>query len=758
MDGAISTKETHDILQSLTDSQRQAVEHIDGPLLILAGPGSGKTRVITHRVANLLRHGVPARNILALTFTNKAADEMRLRLDRLAPRQAVWMGTFHRFCARLLRQYASLVGLSENYTIYDTDDSKKALAAAIKESGVKLTHYTPDQVTRSISWAKNELITPADYQPKPGSPLGAITAKIYPVYQRHLLEANAVDFDDLLVHVAMLLRHSAELRGQLDSRYRYILVDEYQDTNMAQYAIVRALSVEHPNLAVTGDPDQSIYGWRGANLNNILEFENDFPDVRVVRLEQNYRSTKNILNVAQHLISHNFKRKKKDLFTENPVGLAVRLVAYPNHRDEAEYIAARIAEDIQQGKRRPRDIAIFYRVNYLSRSLEHSLRDHGVPYQILKGLEFYQRKEVRDVIAYLRLLNNPRDNVALRRIINTPRRGIGRTTLDRLAGHAEQYRISLLDAAREAGLVESLSKRSAVLVAKFVAMYDRLAMHRMAPVEEIMGHVLAESGYRDHLRDSDTEEDQERLANIDELLNAAREFDQQNPDEGRLEEFLEQASLVSDTDDLEAEIDRVTLMTLHAAKGLEFPVVYIVALENDILPHKRSVDDPNKIEEERRLLFVGITRAEEELQLSFAQYRAARGGVWPTIPSDFLMELPRAEMDVHEPSGAFDSDDEWEDEEFDDLLPDESPGIATLPGPATVTTAAEMFSKVKARTRVSPDVFQQGMLVNHPDYGVGKIVALSGAGKKRRATIRFAGEADSRTILLAFSDLQPVKS
>jgi len=756
MDGAISTQGTNNVLQSLTDSQREAVEHIDGPLLILAGPGSGKTRVITHRVANLLEHGIPARNILALTFTNKAADEMRLRLDRLAPQQPVWMGTFHRFCARLLRQHASLVGLSENYTIYDTDDSKKALTAAINSSDVKLTHYTPDQVARAISWAKNELITPADYKPKLGSPLGAIVAKIYPVYQRQLLEANAVDFDDLLVHVALLLRHSPELRGQLDARYRYILVDEYQDTNLAQYTIVRALSVDHPNLAVTGDPDQSIYGWRGANLNNILEFENDFPDVRVVRLEQNYRSTKNILNVAQQLISHNLKRKEKDLFTENPTGLAVRLVAYPSYRDEAEHVAARIANEIHQGTRRPRDIAIFYRVNSLSRSFEHSLRDHGVPYQILKGLEFYQRKEVKDVIAYLRLLNNPRDNVAMRRIINTPRRGIGRTTLDRLNNHAEQFRISLLDAAREAGLIESLSKRSAVLVAKFVAMYDRLAMHRMAPVEEIMGHVLVESGYREQLQQSDAEEDEDRLANIDELLNAAREFDQQNPDEGRLEEFLEQASLVSDTDDWETETDRVTLMTLHAAKGLEFPVVYIVALENDILPHQRSADDPNKVEEERRLLFVGITRAEEELQLSLAQYRAARGGVWPTIPSDFLMELPRAEMDVQEPAGGFDDDDPWAEEEFADEPHDDLPNIQVTPGPATLMTAAEMHAGVKTRPRVSPDAFQHGMLVNHPDYGLGRIVALSGAGKKRRATIDFAGDADSRTILLAFSDLQPV--
>jgi DNA helicase-2/ATP-dependent DNA helicase PcrA len=765
-----------DILEALTPAQREAVQHVDGPLLMLAGPGSGKTRVVTHRIAFLLQQGIPARQSLALTFTNKAADEMRLRLERLAPRQPVWMGTFHRFCARLLRHHAEMVGLSENYSIYDTDDSQKLLKQVIHDSDLDLTHYTPDQIAKNISWAKNNLISADEYQPRPGHPLGAIVAKLYPAYQQRLMTANAVDFDDLLLHVARLLRENPELRRMLDERYRYVMVDEYQDTNLAQYAIVRALSIDYPNLAVTGDPDQSIYGWRGANLSNILEFERDFPEVRIVRLEQNYRSTKSILRVADQLIAHNVKRKEKALFTDNDDGLPVRLITYPTQRDEADHIAARIADDVHHGRRRPRDFAIFYRVNALSRSLEHALREHGIPYQIVNGWEFYQRKEIKDVIGYLQLINNPRDDVAFLRIINTPPRRIGKATIAQLASHARRYGLPLLDAAREAGLIESLSKNAPVAVAKFVAMYDRLRVVATAPVEEVLGHVLTESGYHDFLANSTAEEDQERLANIEELLTAAREFDEQNPGEGRLEEFLEQASLVSDTDAWETEIDKVTMMTLHAAKGLEFPVVFIVAVEEGLLPHERSREDKDKVEEERRLLFVGITRAEQELQLSLAQYRSFRGGQWPTVPSQFLMELPRDEMERIEPVAAgrrrvpwdddggdddsFDDDqsynhDEFSDDEYvqDDPTPQSPAGLS-----AKIMTAAEMLAAAPmAISRVAPHVFQLGMPVHHPEYGQGVIMALSGEDSKRTATVKFlSAAAGLKKFRLAHSPLQPL--
>ena len=560
-----------EILESLTAAQRQAVSHVDGPLLILAGPGSGKTRVVTHRIAYLIRQSVSARQILALTFTNKAADEMRQRVERLAPNQPVWLGTFHRFCARLLRQHAALVGLAENFSIYDTDDSRKVLVQAIRESDVELTHITPDQIGQEISRAKTNLLSAAEYTPRPGNPLGAVVQQIYALYQRQMLAANAVDFDDMLLHVATLLRDNPELRRALDSQYRYILVDEYQDTNFAQYAIVRALCRDHANLAVTGDPDQSIYGWRGANLKNILDFERDFPSVAVVRLEQNYRSTKNILRAADHLIGYNTRRKQKSLFTDNSAGQPVRLVTYPSGYDEAEDIAARIADDITHGRYRPRDCAIFYRVNSLSRVFENSLRNAAVPYQIVRGLEFYQRREIKDVLAYLHLINNPRSDVALRRIINTPARKIGARTVQRLTDHARQRQLSLLDAARESGLIESLNKRSATHVAQFVAMFDRLSLLAIAPLEEIIGRVLTDTGYNEWLECSGNAEDDERLANVKELLTDGREFDMQHPGSGQLEEFLERASLVSDTDDWELESDRVSLMTLHAAKGARIP-------------------------------------------------------------------------------------------------------------------------------------------------------------------------------------------
>src|SRR5262245_24841873 len=468
MDTTANSRTPADCLESLTPAQLAAVTHVDGPLLILAGPGSGKTRIVTHRIAHLLQQGNSGKNILALTFTNKAADEMKARVARLVPLPTVWMGTFHRFCARLLRIYGQLVGLAENYSIYDVDDSRRMLAEAILDEGADLSHTTPEAIAHAISWAKNNLMGPDEYVPRRGHHLGGIIQRVYPAYQRRLLNANAVDFDDLLLHVARLLKENPDVRSRLDERYRYILVDEYQDTNLAQYAIVRALSVDFPNLAVTGDPDQSIYGWRGANLSNILEFEKDFPSVKVVRLEQNYRSTKAILRVADELIRHNVRRKQKRLFTENPDGAAVRLAAYPTQRDEADDIAGRIANEIHRSGRRPRDFAIFYRTNALSRQLEHALREHVVPYQIVNGLEFYQRKEIKDILAYLHLLNNPRSDVALLRIINTPARGIGKATIDRLRDFARMNGLPLLEAARRAGIVAGLSKESAVAVAKFV--------------------------------------------------------------------------------------------------------------------------------------------------------------------------------------------------------------------------------------------------------------------------------------------------
>lgn len=837
------------ILDQLTEAQRTAVTHGDGPLLILAGPGSGKTRVITHRIAWLLSQGIPDAEILALTFTNKAAEEMRVRVERLAPGRKVWISTFHRFCARLLRKYGQFVGLRQNYTIYDQTDSLRLLREAVLQT-VDRSPWTAEVLAEHISIAKNNLlssdqIAEAASQAFQANIPGEIISKVYQTYQQMLIQANAADFDDLLLHVANLLRDNPELRRQLDSRYRYIMVDEYQDTNLAQYAIVRAMSVDYPNLAVTGDPDQSIYGWRGANLNNILEFERDFPNVRVVRLERNYRSTKSILHVAATLIAHNVRRKEKGLYTENGSGCPVRLVCYPTHVDEARDIAAQIAQQIRSGQRTARDFAIFYRINALSRWFELALREVGVPYQLVHGVEFFQRKEIKDVLAYLHLLENPHDQVAFLRVINTPPRGIGRTTVERLVVHARQHRLSLLEAARDAHRIPSLNRRAAASLRDFAAMIDRLALAAGGPLEQLVGLVLSESGYRDHLRNQaneslGNEEQQDRLANVEELLTVAREFDQRHQGAGSLEGFLEQTSLVNDTDGWEPSAERVSLMTLHASKGLEFPVVFLPAVEEGLLPHERSRHDPDRLEEERRLMFVGITRCQQQLQISWANYREYRGQRRPTIPSSFLVELPRAGMEVIIPQDSpaetgvgtiaaaeglevldYDerpaaqssdlSDQQADklsgrqtselfgqqtsdllgqqgrdlfDQKSDDLVDQKAdhllgPQGNNLSGQHTALWTDEQSHRTGQRAEhgdsrqpsvrlmtgadlvgnppADVETFHQGMLVCHPQFGLGKIVALSGSGQKRQATVDFAAGIGRRKLRLADGQLRPIR-
>jgi DNA helicase II / ATP-dependent DNA helicase PcrA len=776
------------LLESLTQPQRDAVTHRDGPLLVLAGPGSGKTRVITHRIAHLIEGGVPSSQILALTFTNKAAAEMQRRVAELSPGSRVWLSTFHRFGAMILRRYAEFVGLHPNFTIYDTGDARQTIKRVIEAREINTLNYSPDRLHEAISAAKNKLITADKYEPRSGSMLSRVVAEVYPAYQERLLASSAVDFDDLLLHVAQLLYNNPEVRAELDERYKYVLVDEYQDTNRAQYVVLRALSTDHPNLAVTGDPDQSIYGWRGADLNNILEFEHDYPNVKIVRLERNYRSTKHILRVADQLIGYNLRRKKKELWTENADGTAVKLIAYLDQDKEAADIAEQIRAAVAEGKRKPSDFAIFYRVNALSRSLEKALRVADVPYQMVRGQEFYARKEIKDVLAYCQLVNNPRDDMAFERTINSPTRGIGRKTIERLMEHAYRNGMPLLEAARAVWEIEGLSKGTAAKVAAYVAIIDRITAVVHGDLEEVIGTVLETSGYRASLAESDDEQDQNRLANIEELLTDARQFDEQNPGGGKLEEYLERSWLVNETDNWDAQTEKATLMTLHAAKGLEFPVVFIVAVEDGVLPHERVGQHPDELEEERRLAFVGITRAKEELQLSYAVTRDFRGVRRRTIPSSFLMEMPRHEMEVLGGPDSFDetSFDPWDEPDDDDgddswdfQLDDVSTATvgdsaepvedgvkpAMIVAAASLKTAATLSREMsddgdasagEERPRVSPDVFKQGMTVTHPEYGPGKIVALSGSGKGRRATIQFATVGEKK-IILSHSAVRPAR-
>lgn len=739
------------LLDNLTDAQRAAVCHLDGPQLILAGPGSGKTRVVTHRIAYLLRSGVPARQIVALTFTNKAAEEMAARVEHLAPGEKVWLSTFHRFCARLLRQYGSYLGFAPNFSIYDVSDARTVLRAAMKEVELE-SIYQPDAIASAISWAKNRSVGPEQYHPSMHHSLGPAVQRVFPRYQARLLESQAVDFDDLLCHTAQLLHEHSEIRAELDARFRYLMVDEYQDTNQVQYQIARLLSIDYPNLSVTGDPDQSIYSWRGANVKNILDFEHDYPQAQVVRLEQNYRSTRRILRTASGFIAKNRRRKEKALFTDNEEGPPVRLVRYDSHVAEAAGIVERIAAEVEAGRRQPRDFAVFYRVNALSRPLEQAMKARRIPFQLVGAVEFFQRKEIKDLLSYLMLINNPRDEVALRRVINTPARGIGPTTLDRLEEYAHQERIPLIDAARQSGLAPGLPKRAPVAVSKFMTVFDELSAISDRPVREILSTVLDRSEYRAALEGSDDPSDQDRLANIEELLTAAREFDAEHPEGNGLEAFLEEACLVNDTDDWEFGGNNVTLMTLHAAKGLEFPVVFVAALEQGILPHERSLEEPDQVEEERRLLFVGMTRAKEELHLSLTRYREYRGRANYVAPSEFVQDLPAADVDFV--SGQVDVIDPV-------TYSPTSPRTPPPPRPFAprITTAAALAGENSADNvdRLAPEAYTTGMVVRHPEYGVGKVVALSD-GARRSATVIFPGGAGEKTFVLQHAPLTAVRA
>jgi DNA helicase-2/ATP-dependent DNA helicase PcrA len=798
----------------LNEAQRAAASHVEGPLLVLAGPGSGKTRVVTHRVANLIAEGVPARQIVALTFTNKAADEMRRRVTELVGPQPVEMGTFHRFAARLLRRHARQVGLTSDYSIFDPDDANAVLKRAAKKLGISLSHTPIDRVAGVISRAKNDLLTPEVFEPRWGRPVDDIARRLWPIYQEMLLVANAVDFDDLLVHVARLMADDPDLRSMLDARHRFVLVDEYQDTNAAQYAILRGLSFDHPNIAVTGDPDQAIYGWRGASIRNILEFERDYPSATVVKLEHNYRSTANILGTADRLIAHNSKRKPKRLVTEAEPGAKVRIVLDASGHDEADRIADEIASDVAAGRRTPRDFAILFRTAALSRSIELALRTAGVPYQLVRGLEFFKRREIRDVVAWLRLLKNPKDDEAFARVVNVPPRGIGRTTLDRLSAWAEDHGVCRLEAATAAANIPGFARKAIGALTGFAKLHAELGdtAGREARVGDLLEAVLERTGYRGYLADDaeDDEEGEDRLANVEELVTAARQFDEEfaakiaqagdlagdSENQDALGGFLETTALVADVDAWDAGSERVALMTFHAAKGLEFPVVYLVAMEDGILPHERSLDRPDQLEEERRLVFVGITRAREHLHASCARMRDYRGQRRVSAPSIFLAEMTGSETEVigaeaptHHAFDPFGAAARGQFDDFDDCL-HESPmavrnsgttpklrsdGLALDAEDSQDDESFEFLAKKAPRPKPEPKIgrasdlvnrlmegprksheFAAGQRVRHAEYGEGVLEKISGVGPRSVGTVIFEGSAGTRKFILGHGALEPV--
>ncbi|NIP27006.1 MAG: UvrD-helicase domain-containing protein [Phycisphaerae bacterium] len=640
----------------LTPSQKQAVFHVEGPLLVVAGPGSGKTAVITYRIAALIDSGISPHNICAITFTNKAADEMRQRTRALGTPAGPHISTFHSLCVRILRRYADKVGINPNFSIYDQADQARCIKQAVKDCELDTTNFPPARMLDAISTRlKNNLIDVDAFKVQADDYFTKNLARIYDRYQHILTEHNALDFDDLLVETAFLLRDCSDVCSELSNRFKFLLIDEYQDTNRAQYIIARAFVSEHNNICATGDPDQSIYRWRGADIRNILAFEKDWPDATVVKLEENFRSTPNILEVADSLIAVNTSRKPKKLIPTRPSGQDVIVDVFEDENEEADAIAQQIKQFTEQGISL-NDIAVFYRVNSQSRVLEEAFIRDKILYQVVRGVEFYRRKEIRDLLAYLKILVNPEDEIALLRIINTPSRGIGKTTIDRVRAYAVGNSISLFEALNKAKDIATLSKAAQAKLTVFFDMIESFKKDVSGQVTLLAERVLVESGLEKSLKDQG-DQGRDALENINELLNAASQYEKFT-EQPSLLDYLQQIALFSDTDTYDSSSGSVALMTLHAAKGLEFDNVFIIGVEHGLLPHERSNahEDRQELEEERRLFFVGITRAKARLHISHARYRTIRGQQLRTIPSQFLYELGPTVTERNDEEQDFDDD------------------------------------------------------------------------------------------------------
>lgn len=646
-----------DALASLNAAQREAVEACGGPLLIIAGPGSGKTRVITNRIAHLISScGVNPYDILAVTFTNKAAREMKERLTRDlgATADSLSIGTFHSICCRILRAYGNCIGLSKGFVIYDDDDQINLIKQSLTELKLDPKQYPPRLIQTSISSAKSRMLTEQRHAEGVDSYFEEIVQRVYQRYQSLLTQSDAVDFDDILLKTVRLLESQPDVLAHYQARYQHVLVDEFQDTNPAQFQIVRLLAAKHRNLCVVGDPDQSIYSWRSADLRNILSFEREFPDAKVVLLEQNYRSTKTILKAALQVIAANPLRKDKDLWTENEAGKPIVLSVCLNEKDEAQYIVQSIEKLVKREHLQYGDCAVMYRINAQSRTIEESLVRYGIPYRLVGGTRFYRRQEVKDIIAYLRVMHNPHDSISLSRVINTPGRGIGQGTLNKLQSWATEREISIYEALSQMVQQKDLAARASNALGKFLELLDALIQKsHSTPLPELIDEVLAQTAYRDYLMEMEDGED--RWQNVQELRGVATEYADLAPDEA-LSAFLEKVSLIADVDEMDDSSNAVTLITLHQAKGLEFPAVFIVGMEDGILPHRRSFDDPAEMEEECRLCYVGITRAQRYLFLSRAHRRSLFGNGLANPPSRYL---DRISPDIITTRGL------WPDDEVD---------------------------------------------------------------------------------------------
>ena len=644
----------------LNPEQYEAVMETEGPLLILAGAGSGKTRVITYRIAHMIDMGISPYNILAITFTNKAAEEMRKRVDDIVGfgADSIWVSTFHSTCARILRRHIDLLGYNSDFSIYDTDDSKKVMNDLLKKHGLNPKEYPPKMILSTISSNKNEMVTPEEYESFAKEDYEKKVSFLYREYEKVLFDNNALDFDDLLLLTVELFKKNRDVLENYRNRFKYILVDEYQDTNSVQFAFVKLLADKYKNLCVVGDDDQSIYRFRGANIRNILDFEKNYPTAKVVKLEQNYRSTENILNAANAVIAHNIGRKDKTLWSARGDGSKIHFRQFSSSKEEAMFVADDIYTKVRRRDALRNDIAVLYRTNQQSRELEEVMLRENIPYTIVGGTNFYSRREIKDILAYLKTIANGNDNLNVERIVNVPKRGIGETSLGKARMYAENNEISLFEALLHADRIPSIGKAADKMrdfASEIILLRERIAEGEFDDIPEIISELIEKIKYEDYIKENEDKDDaNDRLANIDELISKAAYFEekyaQENPDAEKgptLQEFLNDVSLVADIDNADTSLDRILMMTLHSAKGLEFSHVYIVGMEDGLFPGERSITSYNSedIEEERRLAYVGITRAKDDLTLTAAQSRMARGQ-WQNYPvSRFVREIPSELLD-----------------------------------------------------------------------------------------------------------------
>ena len=741
----------NDILEGLNEAQRQAVETLEGPLLVVAGAGSGKTKVLTCRIANLLDRGVQPWNILAITFTNKAAAEMKERVEKLVGVQAkdIWLSTFHSFCARFLRMEIEYIpGYQSNFVIYDTTDTKTVVRSCLKELNLDEKQYQPTTIQSVISNAKNALLDSRAFQQQASTFFDKKVGEVFALYETKLRNNNALDFDDLLLFAVYILSNNEEVREKYQDKFQYVLIDEYQDTNHAQYLLAKLLSSGSRNLCVVGDIDQSIYGWRGADIRNILDFEKDYPEATVIKLEQNYRSTKNILAPANAVIEHNSNRKPKKLWTENATGEPITYFTGFNEYEEAQYIIDRILEHKTIYNASYGDIAILYRTNTQANVIEKTLGPARIPYIKVGGMKLYDRKEIKDILAYLRVIYNPQDAVSLMRIINVPKRGIGDVSIAKLEVYAEANEMTLFDAISNADMVDGLSKKVRGELDRLAEMvFTWMNEQSMISIEQLVSKVIEESGYMAELEKDNTPQGETRIVSLQEFIEVAKNAAETLVKDGleeNLENFLSQMALVSDVDVLEEENkNMVTLMTLHMAKGLEFPIVFLAGMEEGIFPHARTLRNDAEIEEERRIFYVGITRARRKLYLTNAKQRFMFRENKAYPPSRFLAEIPPNLL--QKPDRRSVNKYEMQKTTASKMASSQPRGANLMPKTKARPTAPSAGSAVIG--------WQVGNKVEHPKFGVGTVVAAKGSGGDQELKIAFPGQG----IKLLLTKYAPLK-